>query len=178
MSRVGKKPIPIQKEVQAVIKDNVLNIKGPKGKLDLKIHPKIDIHADGNQILISIKENGKEAKSLHGLYRALVANMVKGVTTGFEKTLEIVGVGYRAELSGRDAIFHIGYSHPVVFTLPEGIDAVIEKTKVTLKGIDKEKLGRIAAKIRGFKKPEPYKGKGIKYSDEHIRRKAGKTGAK
>ncbi|RPI75007.1 MAG: 50S ribosomal protein L6 [Desulfobacteraceae bacterium] len=178
MSRVGKKPIPIQKEVQAVIKDNVLNIKGPKGNLDLKIHPKVDIHADGNQILISVKENDKEAKSLHGLYRALVANMVKGVTTGFEKTLEIVGVGYRAELSGRDAIFHIGYSHPVVFTLPEGIDAVIEKTKVTLKGIDKEKLGRIAAKIRGFKKPEPYKGKGIKYSDEHIRRKAGKTGAK
>jgi large subunit ribosomal protein L6 len=178
MSRIGKKPIPIQKEIQANIQGHVLNIKGPKGKLELNIHPKIDIHLDHDQILVSIKENDKEAKSLHGLYRALIANMVKGVTTGFEKTLEIVGVGYRAELSGRDAIFHIGYSHPVVFTLPEGIDATIEKTKVTLKGIDKEKVGRIAAKIRAFKKPEPYKGKGIKYADEHIRRKAGKTGAK
>jgi large subunit ribosomal protein L6 len=178
MSRIGKKPIPIQKEIQANIQGNIFSIKGPKGKLELKMHPRVGIQIDNNQILISVKEADKEAKSLHGLYRALIANMVRGVMTGFEKSLEIVGVGYRAELSGRDAIFHIGYSHPVVFTLPEGIDAVIEKTKITLKGIDKEKVGRIAAKIRSFKKPEPYKGKGIKYADEHIRRKAGKTGAK
>ena len=128
--------------------------------------------------MVSINDETKESKSFHGLFRVLIANMVTGVSKGFERGLEIVGVGYRAELSGRTATFHLGYSHPIIFNLPDGIDAEIEKTKIKLSGIDKELLGRTAAKIRSFRKPEPYKGKGIRYADETIKRKAGKTGAK
>ena len=136
------------------------------------------VKEDDNQLLVSVNDESKESKSFHGLFRALIANMVTGVSQGFEKILDIVGVGYRAELSGRTATFHLGYSHPIIFELPDGIDARIDKTRITLSGIDKELLGRTAAKIRGFRKPEPYKGKGIKYVDEIIRRKAGKTGAR
>ena len=178
MSRIGKMPIPIPKDVKIDIIGDRLTVKGPKGELTRTIHPKVIINNDNNQLLVSVEEETKEAKSFHGLFRALIANMVTGVNQGFEKILDIVGVGYRAELSGRTATFHLGYSHPVVFELPDGIDAKIDKTRITLSGIDKELLGRTAAKIRGFRKPEPYKGKGIKYTDEIIRRKAGKTGAR
>jgi large subunit ribosomal protein L6 len=129
-------------------------------------------------IIVSVSEETRDSKALHGLYRALIANMVKGVSEGFQRELEIVGVGYRADISGRKATFHLGYSHTVEYELPEGIDAKVEKTKITLSGIDKELIGMTAAKIRSFRKPEPYKGKGIRYADEKIRRKAGKTGAK
>ncbi|MDB9822118.1 50S ribosomal protein L6 [Deltaproteobacteria bacterium] len=178
MSRIGKMPIPIPKDVKVGLKDDILTINGPKGELKRNIHPKVYINTDNDEILISVNDESKESKSFHGLFRALIANMVTGVTQGFERVLEIVGVGYRAELSGRTATFHLGYSHTIEFELPDGINAEIEKTKITLRGIDKELLGRTAAKIRGFRKPEPYKGKGIKYADEMIKRKAGKTGAR
>jgi len=175
MSRVGKQPIPIPKDVNVDLKGDLLTIKGSKGDLKRKIHPKVNVNTDNNQLFVSVNDGTAESRSLHGLYRALIANMVNGVSQGFERVLEIVGIGYRAELSGRNATFHLGYSHPINFELPEGIDARIEKTKITLRGIDKELLGRTAAKIRSFRKPEPYKGKGIRYAGEIVRRKAGKT---
>ena len=178
MSRIGKKPIPLPAKVQVDVQGDRLVVKGPNGELKRTLHPAVTVNQADNQILVSVQESDKKTKALHGLYRALIANMVTGVSRGFERVLDIVGVGYRAELAGRTATFHLGYSHPVVFELPAGIDAKIEKTRITLKGIDKELLGRTAATIRGFRKPEPYKGKGIKYADEVIRRKAGKTGAK
>ena len=179
MSRTGKKPIPIPNDVKIDLKGDLLIVKGPKGELKQNIHPNINIiNDDNNQIVISVTEGNKGSKALHGLFRALIANMVTGVSQGFEKNLEIVGVGYRAELSGRTATFHLGYSHPILYEMPEGIDATIEKTRITLSGIDKELLGKTAAKIRSFRKPEPYKGKGIKYVEETIKRKAGKTGVK
>jgi large subunit ribosomal protein L6 len=178
MSRIGKMPIPIPAKVQVDLEGDLLVVKGPHGELRRTIHPAVSVSKAENQILVAVRESDKKTKALHGLYRALIANMVTGVSRGFEKVLDIVGVGYRAELAGKTATFHLGYSHPVLFELPAGIDAKIEKTRVTLRGIDKELLGRTAATIRRFRKPEPYKGKGIKYADEVIRRKAGKTGAK
>ena len=178
MSRIGKMPIPIPKEVNIDLREDHLTVKGPKGELSRIIHPRVNVKVEEGQIVVSVNDETKESKSFHGLFRALIANMVTGVSKGFEKGLEIVGVGYRAELSGRTATFHLGYSHPIVYELPEGINANIDKTKITLFGIDKELLGRTAAKIRSFRKPEPYKGKGIKYSDEIIKRKAGKAGAR
>jgi large subunit ribosomal protein L6 len=178
MSRIGKKPIPIPKGVTIDLKDDQLSVKGPKGGLQRKIHPKVSLKLDDNQVLISVPDEERETRALHGLYGALITNMVTGVSEGFERALEIVGIGYRAELSGNVVTFHLGYSHPIKYELPKGIDAKIERTKITLAGIDKEVLGMTAAKIRSFRKPEPYKGKGIKYVGEYIRRKAGKTGAK
>ena len=178
MSRIGKMPIPIPKDTKVELKDDLLTIMGPKGELSRRIHPRVKLSIEDNQILVTVNDDSRESKSFHGLFRALIANMVTGVSQGFEKILEIVGVGYRAELSDRTASFHLGYSHPVIFKLPDGIDARIDRTKITLNAIDKELLGKTAAKIRSFRKPEPYKGKGIKYANEIIKRKAGKTGAK
>ena len=178
MSRIGKMPIPIPNDVKVDLKEGILTVKGPKGELSREIHPKVQIQIDKNQIIISVNDETKESKSFHGLFRALISNMVVGVSKGFERALDVVGVGYRAELSGRTATFHLGYSHPIVYDLPQGIDAKIDKTRITLMGIDKEVLGRTAAEIRGFRKPEPYKGKGIRYVEEIIKRKAGKTGTK
>lgn len=177
MSRIGKKPISIPKDVEIKFEGDFIKVKGPKGELKQKIHPKIQVDVDGDKITVSVADGTRESRSLHGLFTVLVANMVTGVTKGFEKVLEIVGVGYKAEMKGRTAVFNLGYSRPIDFELPDGIDAKIEKTKVILSGIDKELLGRTAAEIRGLRKPEPYKGKGIKYADEIIRRKAGKAGA-
>lgn len=178
MSRIGKMPILIPKDVKVDLKGNTLSVKGPRGDLTRTIHPKVNIKVDNEQISVTVNDESKESKSLHGLFRALIANMVTGVSQGFVRILDIVGVGYRAELSGRTATFHLGYSHPVVFELPNGIDATIDKTRITINGVDKELVGRTAAKIRSFRKPEPYKGKGIRYADEFVKRKAGKTGAK
>jgi large subunit ribosomal protein L6 len=177
MSRIGKKPISIPKGVEVKVEDDVIAIKGPKGSLERRVHPRVTLRIDSGLIVASVADQTKESRACHGLFRALIANMVTGVTNGFERGLEIVGVGYRAELKDRTAIFHLGYSHPINFELPEGIEAKVDKTKVTLSGIDKELLGKTAAKIRSFRKPEPYKGKGIKYAEETIRRKAGKAGA-
>ena len=178
MSRIGKKPIAIPKGVEVRLKGDQLIIKGPKGELNLSVHPDVKLDMGGDSISVSVVDETRESRSIHGLFRVLIDNMVTGVTKGFEKNLEIVGVGYRAELKGRTAVFNLGYSHPINFELPEGIDAKIEKTKITLSGIDRELLGMTAAKIRSFRKPEPYKGKGIKYAGEMIRRKACKAGAK
>jgi large subunit ribosomal protein L6 len=178
MSRIGKKPVPLPEKVKIEINDLLLTVSGPKGRLQKKLYPGVMVTSDDKSAVITIDETLKGAKALHGLHRALLANMVTGVSRGFERALEIVGVGYRAELSGRAVTFHLGYSHPVVFELPEGVEGKVEKTKVTLSSIDKELLGRTAAKIRAFREPEPYKGKGIKYAEETIRRKAGKSGAK
>jgi large subunit ribosomal protein L6 len=178
MSRIGKKPITIPKDVKVGIKDNVITITGPKGSLSRNIISGINVNTEENQLVLSVDNSTKELNSFHGLFRVLINNMVIGVSKGFEKVLEIVGVGYRAELSGRVATLHLGYSHPITYELPKGIEANIDKTKITLTGIDRELLGQTAAKIRGFKKPEPYKGKGIRNAGEQIKLKAGKTGAK
>ena len=178
MSRIGKKPIPIPKDVKVKMDGDLLTVTGPKGNLQRKVDPRIRVQADGDQIVLVVTEETRQSRALHGLTRALVANMVTGVSRGFERVLEIVGVGYRAEMSGKNLVLHLGYSHPITFPLPDGVDARIEKTRITLGGIDKEVLGLTAAKVRGFRQPEPYKGKGIKYVEETIRRKAGKTGVK
>ena len=178
MSRIGKKPIPIPKDVKVDLKGDLLTVKGPKGNLQRKVDPNVQIQTDTDQIVLTVQAETKKSKSLHGLYRALVSNMVIGVSQGFERALEIVGVGYRAEMSGKTMVLHLGYSHPINYPLPEGVEAKVEKTKITLAAIDKEVLGRVAAKIRSFRAPEPYKGKGIRYAQERIRRKAGKTGVK
>jgi large subunit ribosomal protein L6 len=178
MSRIGKMPIKIPKDVKIDIKDEIITVKGPKGELKRQINPRVSLTIDNGTLNIAVNDDSKESKSCHGLFRALVANMVKGVSKGFERILEIVGVGYKAEISGRKATFNLGYSHPVVYELPQGIDATIDKSKITLTGIDNELLGETAAKIRSFRKPEPYKGKGIKYQAEVIQRKAGKSGAR
>jgi len=178
MSRIGKQPVSIPPDVDVTIDGDGIRVKGPKGELTRSVHPKISVKRDGDALLVVANDESREARSLHGLFGALVSNMVTGVTKGFERGLEIVGVGYRAEMKGRTAVFSLGYSHPIHFDLPEGIEATIEKSKILLSGIDKELLGVTAAKIRGLRSPEPYKGKGIKYADEIIRRKAGKAGAK
>ena len=178
MSRIGKRPIPIPKDVETKLDGDLLTVKGPKGELTRRIHPKVQVNIESDSIVTTVADGTREVRSLHGLSRVLIANMVKGVTDGFERILEIVGVGYRAELKGRTAVFNLGYSHPISLDLPEGIDVKIEKTKIQLSGIDKHLLGMTAAKIRSLRKPEPYKGKGIKYAEEKIRRKAGKAGAK
>lgn len=178
MSRVGKKPIAIPKGVEIKLEDRTLTVKGPKGTLSRSIHPKVNVQVQDQEVTVTIDGASKDLKSLHGLHRALIANMVTGVTKGFERGLEIVGVGFKADLSGRTAVLNVGYSHPVSFSLPEGIDAKIEKTRISLAGIDKELLGLTASKLRDIKRPEPYKGKGIKYAEEYIRRKAGKAGKK
>lgn len=178
MSRIGKVPIPIPKGVEIRLDGDSLKVNGPRGELTRKIHPKVQVNTDGEKIEVSVSDSTKESKSLHGLFRVLISNMITGVSSGFERSLEIVGIGYRAELKDRNVVFNIGYSHPVNYELPEGIDARIDKMKISLTGNDKELLGKTAAKIRSFRKPEPYKGKGIKYSEEMIRRKAGKSGVK
>ncbi|MBW1786503.1 MAG: 50S ribosomal protein L6 [Deltaproteobacteria bacterium] len=177
MSRIGKRPILIPKDVNVTLEGDTLQVKGPKGSIRRVLNPKVRVVVEEDKIVVSVPDNSRESRSFHGLFRVLIDNMVTGVTKGFEKGLEIVGVGYRAELSGRTAVFNLGYSHPIRYDLPQGIDAKIEKTRVTISGIDKELVGKTAAKIRSFRKPEPYKGKGIKYVDEMIRRKAGKAGA-
>lgn len=178
MSRVGKRPVPIPDSVEVSYKDHFINVKGPKGSLSRLIHDNADLIIEDGVIRVVVATNGKKHPGLQGLTRTLVANMISGVTKGFERVLEIVGVGYRVDLKSNVLTFALGYSHPVVYKLPDGISATVEKTKMVLSGIDKELVGATAAKIRSFRKPEPYKGKGIKYANEHIRRKVGKTGAK
>ncbi len=179
MSRIGKLKIPVQKDVTVSQKDLEVIVKGPKGTLSQQIHPFMSLRIDPDGIQVEINVNHRKSDALSGLTRSLIANMVKGVTEGYTRELEIVGVGYRAELAGTDIVFQLGYSHRINFPLPEGISAELPKpTQIILKGIDKALLGQTAAKIRALRKPEPYKGKGIKYSEEVIRRKVGKAGIK
>jgi large subunit ribosomal protein L6 len=178
MSRIGKRPVVVPKDVEVKLEGDVITVKGPKGQLSRRLPSDVTVTREDDRMLVSVGDATREARALQGLVRILIGNMVTGVTDGFEKALEIVGVGYRAELQGKTAVFNLGYSHPIHFQLPEGIDAKIEKTKIVLSGADKELLGETAAKIRGLRRPEPYKGKGIRFADEFVRRKAGKAGAK
>ncbi len=177
MSRIGRKIIEIPEEVEVKIKGSEVTVKGPKGTLKKTFHEEMKITKKKNQISVERPSDNKLHRSLHGTTRSLISNMVEGVTKGFEKKLELVGVGYRVAKSGSKVTLNVGYSHPVEFIPEEGVDLdVIDTNKILVKGIDKERVGAIAANIRSIRKPEPYKGKGIKYSDEKIRRKVGKTG--
>jgi large subunit ribosomal protein L6 len=179
MSRVGKKPIPIPANTKISYKDRSLTIEGKKGKLSREIHPAVDLSIADGIIKVLLAKELKTGRALQGLTRSLVANMLTGVSQGFERVLEINGIGYRAELKGKALVFHLGFSTPKEFALPEGVSAAVDKnTIVKLSGIDKEELGRTAAAIRSMKPPEPYKGKGIRYAGERIHKKAGKTGTK
>ena len=183
MSRIGRKPVEVPKGVTVSITKDALSVKGPKGTLNLKRHQAIEIKQakdeDGKDVVVFDRKDpeGSE-RAAHGLMRALVANMMKGVTDGFSRTLEINGVGYKAEIKGPTIVLSLGYSHPVEYKLPEGVSAKVDKNLLVLSSIDREKLGGAASKIRSFRPPEPYKGKGIKYAEETILRKAGKTAGK
>ena len=181
MSRIGKLPITIPAGVTIEIKNNLVTVKGPKGELSEQIHGKIAVEQKGDQIIVKRVDEDKFARSLHGLSRNLINNMVIGVTVGFKKELEIVGVGYKAQAQGNKVTLNLGYSHPIQYTAPEGITFEQDKDRkniLAVSGINKQVVGEVAAKIRSYRKPEPYKGKGVKYVDEYIVRKAGKTAAK
>ncbi|MBE3554905.1 MAG: 50S ribosomal protein L6 [Thermicanus sp.] len=179
MSRIGLKPITLPSGVQVTQEGNTLTVKGPKGSLTRTFHPDMKIKVEGDRITVARASEDKFHKSLHGTTRALLANMVTGVTEGYQNALDIVGVGYRATKQGNKLVLTLGYSHPVEYQPEEGIEIEVPSaTKVIVKGINKERVGEVAAKIRSFKEPEPYKGKGIKYENEVIRRKEGKTGGK
>jgi len=174
MSRIGKQPILIPENVEIKIDGQLIMVKGPKGDLKWELPEEIALEIKEGQIILSPKKQTKKAIALWGTSRSLVFNLVQGVTQGFEKKLEIEGVGYRAELQGKKLILHLGYSHPVEIEAPEGIEFQVDKNIITVKGIDKQLVGQVAAQIRSKRKPEPYKGKGIRYLGEEIRRKAGK----
>ena len=177
MSRIGKQPIEIPQGVKAVMEGNIVTVNGPGGNVAQAVHKDMTVKIEGQTINVLRKDDTEKSKGLHGLTRTLIANMVIGAKDGFEKKLELVGVGYKAEVKGEGISLALGFSHPVNFPLPKGIKAAVEKqTVITLKGADKQLVGQVAANIRAIRPPEPYKGKGVKYSDEVIRRKAGKAG--
>jgi len=180
MSRIGRLPVEIPAGVEVTVaENNVVTVKGPKGTLTESLPVEMDIKVENNQVVVTRPNDLKKMKSLHGLTRTLINNMVIGVTNGYEKVLEVNGVGYRAAKSGNKLTLNLGYSHPVEMTDPEGVETVVEgQNKIIVKGLSKEKVGQYAAEIRDKRRPEPYKGKGIKYADEVIRRKVGKTGKK
>ncbi len=179
MSRIGKLPVEIPKGVKLSYNDSVLSVQGPNGKLCRQIMSCVTLNISETTIVVSRNDENTATRAAHGLTRTLINNMVTGVTKGFQTDLEINGVGYRAEVKGKELVLSLGYSHPVNFPIPDGIAIEVEKmTKMSVKGFDKELVGQTAAKIRSFRGPEPYKGKGIKYADETILRKAGKTGKK
>ena len=179
MSRIGKKPIAIPKGVKVDIKPGTLEIQGPKGKLQQPVPSGIGFAVEGDQLVATTQREDPLLGKFHGLARSLVANAVQGVTEGFKKELDIVGVGYRAELKGKQVHFALGYSHPVVFDVPNGIDVAVDKqTHITVTGIDRQLVGQVAANIRRLRRPDPYKQKGVRYTGEVLKKKAGKTGAK
>ncbi len=179
MSRIGKLPVIIPDGVQVTLDNNIITVKGPKGELTRQLHEEIEVVVEGNTLLVNRPSDSNQHRALHGLTRTLVSNMVEGVTKGFQKNLELVGVGYRAQLQGKKLVLQVGYSHPVEFE--PGQDMEIEvpaPNKIIVKGINKEEVGALAANIRAVREPEPYKGKGIRYEGERIKLKAGKAGAK
>ena len=178
MSRIGKRNEDLPKGVTVQITADIITAKGPKGSLTVKRHEAVEVKQEGAQLVFTRSGDGKPERAAHGLMRALTNNLVKGVSTGFERQLEINGVGYRAEVKGGNLVLSLGYSHPVEYKLPEGVAAKVDKNMLILSGMDKQLLGAAAAKIRSFRAPEPYKGKGVKYIEEKIQRKAGKAAGK
>jgi len=178
VSRVGRKPIEIVKGVTVAQQQGAVTVKGPKGELAANVHPAVSVEVKGSEVLLTRRSDEKNVRALHGLWRANIQNMIVGVTEGYAKKLEIVGVGYRAEMKGKKLQLQLGFSHPIVFGAPDGIKLEAPtQTSIIISGIDKQLVGLVAAKIRSFKPPEPYKGKGVKYENEYIRRKAGKAAA-
>ncbi len=176
MSRIGKKPVQIPAGVEVTVKDNNVAVKGSKGQLDFTFADVLSVSVEENEVIVSRANEERESRALHGLTRALIHNMVVGVSEGFTKTLELVGVGYRAQLKGDELNLSLGFSHPVVYKAPAGITFECpDQTHIKVTGIDKQQVGQVAAEIRGIRPPEPYKGKGVRYQDEHIRRKLGKA---
>ena len=179
MSRIGKKPIPIPKGVTVKVDADAVEVQGPKGKLRQRLPPGIVFTQEDGALVAKLERDDSELRKFHGLARSLVANAVNGVTEGFKKELDIVGIGYRAELKGKQVNFALGYSHPIVFDIPNGIDIAIDKqTHITVTGVDRQLVGQVAANIRRLRKPDPYKQKGVRYTGEVLKKKAGKTGAK
>ena len=177
MSRIGKNPIEIPTGVEVKLNGQVVEVKGPKGSLQTEVDPIISVAIEDNQVLVTRPNDEKNIRALHGLYRTLIANNIEGVVNGYEKKMEIIGTGYRAQKSGNKLTLNLGHSHPIELTDPEGIEVEVPaNTEIIVRGIDKQKVGAYAAKIRSFRAPEPYKGKGIRYVDEYVRRKVGKTG--
>jgi len=176
MSRIGKKPIVIPSGVKAEKKDLTLTVTGPKGTLTLVLNPKVEVAVSATEILVDVQnKNNKSEKALWGLFRALIQNLVDGVTKGFEKKLEVIGVGFKVAMQGTKIVMSLGFSHPVEVEIPKGLNVIVDKNTISISGPDKQQVGQFAAEIRELKKPEPYKGKGIKYSDEVVIRKAGKV---
>jgi large subunit ribosomal protein L6 len=176
MSRIGSRPVEIPKGVEIRLENGTLHVKGPKGALTLDFHPEMIVAVEEGEVVVTRPSDLQRHRALHGLTRSLVANMVEGVTDGYERELEIVGVGYRAEKTAKGLTLHLGYSHTIDYAAPDGIDLETpSQTRVVVKGVDKQLVGQVAAEIRGFRPPEPYKGKGVRYLGEQIRRKAGKT---
>jgi large subunit ribosomal protein L6 len=180
MSRIGRKPIPVPAGVRIAMDGQTVSVEGPKGKLFQAVPNGVSVSLESNVLTVARDSDHRDLRALHGLTRSLLANMVHGVKDGFERKLDIVGIGYRAQLQGKNLQLALGYSHPVIFPLPDGVQAEVERqVSITLRGADKALLGQVAAKLRSLRKPDPYKGKGIKYAGEHIRRKVGKkAGAK
>ena len=179
MSRIGNKPIPVPANVTVAVEGSTVRVKGPKGELAQAIRPEVRVRIDNGTAFVERAQESKEARALHGLTRALLANMITGVTGGFRRTLEIIGVGYKAEKRGQSLVLNVGYSHPVEYPEPKGITLTAPTaTSIVVEGTDKQKVGQVAAELRAVRPPEPYKGKGIRYQGEQVRRKAGKTGAK
>lgn len=176
MSRVGKKPIPVPDKTKVDISGRTVKVSGPKGNLSMEIHPAVAVAVENNNVLVTRSTDQKQHRALHGLTRSLVNNMMIGVSEGFKRELQIIGVGYRAEMKGTRLIMHLGYSHPIVVSPPEGLtmEVIPKENKVIISGIDKQMVGQMAAKIRSLRKPEPYKGKGVRYVGEHVRSKVGK----
>ena len=177
MSRVGKKPVPIPEKTTIEISGSTITVKGPKGSLSRQLHEEMTAKVEGAEVIVTRPSDSKKHRSLHGLTRALINNMVVGCSAGFERELQMIGVGYRAENKDKALVLHLGYSHPIVFIPPEGVSvqSVPKENKIIVSGIDKELVGLTADKIRSFRKPDPYKGKGIRYAGEYVRTKAGKT---
>jgi large subunit ribosomal protein L6 len=182
MSRIGKQPVTVPSGVKAIIAGQLLKVEGPKGKLERSIRPEITLKQEGSELILERKNDEKQVRAFHGLERALVHNMVKGVSTGFEKELQLIGVGYRAEQSGQTLNLALGYSHTIDFVLPAGVKGTIVRegrdVSIKLESADKQLVGQVAAQIRSLREPEPYKGKGVRYKDEVIKLKAGKSGKK
>ncbi len=174
MSRIGKKPITIPQGVEVVFSDSILQVKGPKGELRVKVHPLVDIEIKDTEAQVSPKDDSRFANALWGTFASHLKNMIKGVTEGFEKQLVVEGIGYKVDLQGNKIVLNVGFSHPVELEIPADLEVSVDKNTIAVKGIDKQKVGQFASEIRAVKKPEPYKGKGIRYSDEVVRRKEGK----